>query len=272
MAPEQGIAGGISYLAAGPAGGLPVVFLHGIGGGAGAFTPQLEALSGSCRAIAWDMPGYGASTLPAVEGIGALAERLSGFLSALNGPPAVLVGHSIGGMIVQEYLARALGPARAVVLVGTSPAFGKPDGDWQREFLAARLGRLDAGRTMRELAPEMVAGLVGDNPDSAGRALAVASMAAVPEATYRAAVRSLLGFDRREALARIGVPTLLIAGTRDPNAPAPMMQRMADRISGARIVILEGAGHLQNLEQPAAFNAALGEFLATLPAYPGETQ
>ena len=80
-------------------------------------------------------------------------------------------------------------------------------------------------------------------------------MAAVPEATYRATMLALMGFDLRGALKDIAVPTLLLSGSRDNNAPAPMMAKMASYIPSARYVELDGVGHLANLERPAAFNA-----------------
>jgi pimeloyl-ACP methyl ester carboxylesterase len=74
-------------------------------------------------------------------------------------------------------------------------------------------------------------------------------------------VRCLVTFDRRAALGRIGVPTLLLAGERDPVAPPATMERMAARVAGARFMVLPGAGHLANLEGPAAFNEVLAGFL-----------
>jgi len=151
--------------------------------------------------------------------------------------------------------------AESVVLAQTSPAFGKPDGDWQKEFLDARLGPLDRGETMASLAPRVVADLVGDDADPAGIELACACMASVPEASYRAAMTSMLGFDLRKSLGQISVPALVIAGTKDKNAPAPMVKKMASFIPNATYVELEGVGHLVALEQPAEFNAVLGDFL-----------
>ena len=253
--------GRFTYAAAGRV-GSPVVFLHGIGGAARAWGSQLAALADDYRAIAWDMPGYGGSAPLAEVSIASLAEALAYFLAQLNLERPVLVGHSIGGMIVQQLLAGRPDAARAIVLAQTSPAFGRPDGEWQREFIAARLGPLDRGATMGSLAPGIVEDLVGDDPDPEGLARARACMAAVPEASYRAMVRALLGFDLRAALPRIAVPALVLAGGKDTNAPAPMMRRMAERIPGAFYVCLDGAGHLANLERPAAFNRTLGAFLA----------
>jgi 3-oxoadipate enol-lactonase len=70
-----------------------------------------------------------------------------------------------------------------------------------------------------------------------------------------------LGFDQRKALGDIRVPTLVLSGTKDKNAPAPMMAKMASYIPSATYVELEGVGHLVNLERPRAFNAALDQFL-----------
>ena len=190
--------GRFSYEAAGDPALPPLVFLHGIGGAARAWRGQLEAFGDRYRAIAWDMPGYGGSApLPAVS-IATLADALQDFLQQIGATKPILVGHSIGGMIVQQWLTKYPDVAAAVVLAQTSPAFGKPDGDWQKSFIGARLGPLDRGETMASLAPALVRELVGDDPDAGGMELARDCMAAVPEATYRATMLALLGFDQRE--------------------------------------------------------------------------
>ncbi len=253
--------GRFGYEAAGKPASPPLVFLHGIGGAARAWRAQIEAFGDRYRAMAWDMPGYGGSApLPSVS-IATLADALQDFLKEVGATRPILVGHSIGGMIVQQWLTKHPDVAAAVILAQTSPAFGKADGDWQKEFIGARLGPLDRGETMASLAPTLVKELVGDNADVRGMELARDCMAAVPEASYRASMLALLGFDRRNALKDIAVPTLVLSGSMDKNAPAPMMAKMATYIPSASYVELEGAGHLVNLERPAAFNAALDSFL-----------
>jgi len=250
-----------SYEAAGDPGSPPLVFLHGIGGAARAWRGQLDFFEDRYRVIAWDMPGYGGSTPLSTVSIAALADAFHDFLQQIGSRKPILVGHSIGGMIVQQLLAKDSSIARAVVLAQTSPAFGKADGDWQKEFIAARLGPLDRGETMISLAPMLVRELVGDDPDPPGIDLARECMAAVPASTYRATMLALLGFDQRSALKNIAVPTLVLSGSKDKNAPAPMMAKMASYIPSASYVELEGAGHLVNMERPAIFNAALDRFL-----------
>jgi 3-oxoadipate enol-lactonase len=242
---------------AGPA----VIFLHGIGGDGTSWLPELDALSDRCRAIAWDMPGYGDSPALPTMTFPALADALKNLLGTLGVERAHLVGHSIGGMVALEFAARFPERVASLVLYATSPAFGKADGDWQRDFLNARLAPLDAGKRMPELAPSIVDSLVGNSPDADGIARATAAMARVPEAAYRAAMHCLVTFDRRDALAGIDVPTLVLAGERDDNAPADMMERMAGKIPGAHFQIIPGAGHLAHFERPEAFRAALDAFL-----------
>jgi 3-oxoadipate enol-lactonase len=260
-APSKTRDGRFSYEAAGDSSLPSLIFLHGIGGAARAWRSQIEFFSGNFRAVAWDMPGYGGSAPLASVSIATLADALQDFLQGIGASAPILVGHSIGGMIVQQWLTRHPVAARAVVLAQTSPAFGKADGDWQTSFIEARLGPLDRGETMTSLAPTLVKDLVGDHPDAAGMEVAQRCMASVPEASYRASMLALLGFDQRHALADIKVPTLVLSGSKDKNAPAAMMAKMAGYIPSAQYVELDGTGHLVNLERPAAFNAALDRFL-----------
>jgi 3-oxoadipate enol-lactonase len=179
----------------------------------------------------------------------------------------VVLGHSMGGMIVQTMLRRRPDDYAAAVLACTSSAFGGAGGEFQKKFVADRLGPLDAGKTLAELAPAMVDRMIGPVADPSGRALAIAVMSAVPADTYRAAVRCLVGFDERANLPRIAVPVLCLAGEKDPNAPAAVMERMAAKIPHARYICLPGVGHLPNLEARVAFDAAVLGFLAgALPA------
>lgn len=256
--------GRFAYEAAGDPSGTPLIFLHGIGGAARAWRRQLASFGDRFRAIAWDMPGYGGSAPLASVSIAALAEALQQFMEQLGATKPVLVGHSIGGMIVQKWLVQSHELPRAVVLAQTSPAFGKADGDWQKSFIAARLGPLDRGETMKSLAPSLVKELVGDDPDPNGMELARECMGSVPEASYRAMMLALIGFDQRSTLGDISVPTLLLSGSKDNNAPAPMMAKTASYIPGSQYVELAGVGHLANLERPDAFDKALGDFLDSI--------
>jgi 3-oxoadipate enol-lactonase len=246
-----------------------VVFLHGVGGSARAWTPQTKSFAAAgFAAIALDLPGYGGRPPITIADFDAMAGDVEAAIAAHGLQRPVLVGHSLGGMIAQSALRRRPDGYAASVLACTSPAFGNPSGEFQRKFVADRLRPLDDGKSMAELAAGIIDGIVGPAPEQPGRALAVACMAAVPGATYRAMVQLLVGFDERGNLAHIRVPVLCLAGEHDRNAPPPMMERLAGRIPGARYVCLSGVGHLPNLEAPAKFDAAVLDFLREVLPHP----
>jgi 3-oxoadipate enol-lactonase len=248
----------------------PLLLLHGIGADGRMFAPVAERLTDTVRAIVWNLPGYGGRPLDRSLTFPGLAALLAADLDALGIDRAIVLGHSIGGMVAQELAAAYPERVRALVLSATTPAFGSRDGSFQREFVQARLGPLDAGQTMAQLAAEVAPRLLGSAtaPDAA---LALARlMSEVPEATFRAAVACLVTFDRRADLARIAVPTLLMAGEEDANAPLKTMTRMAETIPGARLEVLPGVGHLAPLECPDRYAEIVRRFLAELPAGGGE--
>lgn len=244
-------------------GGPTVLMLHGIGGGHLSFAPQVESLAGAgYRAVAWDMPGYGHSAPIEPYTFKGLAESCIALIDSLKCGDVTLVGHSMGGMVAQEVVARRPDLVSKLVLCGTSPAFGKPDGDWQREFIAQRTAPLDAGKSMAELAEVLVPQMVGPGSLPEGVRLAQHCMGLVPAATYRRALECIVTFDRRAQLPHIRVPTLLVAGEHDRNAPTAVMRKMADTIAHSTLIEMKGIGHLQNLEAPEEFDGLLLNFLA----------
>jgi pimeloyl-ACP methyl ester carboxylesterase len=114
---------------------------------------------------------------------------------------------------------------------------------------------------MADIAARLMPTMRGAKSAAGGIEQAERIMAAVPPQTYRKAVQLLTTFDRRAQLPAIRVPTLLVAGSDDRTAPAPVMERMAAKIPGAEFVTLAGCGHLGPMDQPDEFNAALGDFL-----------
>ena len=275
--------------------GETVLMLHGIGGGHLAFAPQVETLASiGYRAVAWDMPGYGHSAPIEPYTFKGLAEACIRLIDALVGerddpapgrpkpdqPPrgaatraaaerggsVVLVGHSMGGMVAQEVIARRPDKVSKLMLCGTSAAFGKrSDGKsaeaWAQQFIAQRTAPLDAGQSMADMAAKLVPQMVGPGSLPEGVRLAERCMARVPAATYRRALDCIVSFDRQAALAHIGVPTLLVGGEFDRVAAPAVMKQMAQQIPNARYVEMAGVGHLMNLEAPDEFDRILLDFL-----------
>jgi 3-oxoadipate enol-lactonase len=247
--------------------GPTVLMLHGIGGGHVAFAPQVETLAAAgYRAVAWDMPGYGHSAPIEPYTFKGLAQSCIDLIDALQCEHVVLLGHSMGGMVAQEVVARRPERVSRLVLCGTSAAFGKrTDGRsadaWAQQFIAQRTAPLDAGQSMAEVAQRLVPQMVGPGSLPEGLRLAEHCMAGVPAATYRRALDCLVTFDRQAALGDIRVPTLLIGGEFDRVAAPAVMKQMAEAIPDARYAELKGIGHLMNLEAPDDFDALLLDFL-----------
>jgi pimeloyl-ACP methyl ester carboxylesterase len=241
---------------------LGVVFIHGVGGSAAAWQRQVETFRAAGYApLAVDLPGYGGREPIQHTDFEQLSDDVEAQIEKAWLVRPVLVGHSLGGMIAQTMMRRKPQGYQAVVLVGTSPAFGKADGDFQRQFVEERLAPLRSGATMPELAAEMINGIIALGADPEGKKTAIASMAAVPPQTYQACVEAIVTFEERANLGRIEVPVLLIVGEFDRQAPASMMQRMAEKIPGSKYVMLPGLAHLPNLENPAAFDTAVLDYL-----------
>lgn len=243
-----------------------VVLLHGVGGGRESWG---DALSGTGDALAQagftvaaaDLPGYGDSPRVEPYDLPHMARAVLALIDHLGPDPVALVGHSMGGMVAQELMAHAPRRVAALVLMATSPAFGRPGGAWQQQFLAQRLAPLDAGLGMARLAPGLVAGMAAPGAPHDAVARAALLMASVPEATYRVALAAIAGFDRRDTLAALSLPVLCLAGEHDRNAPAAVMEQMAARIPGAEYRCIPGLGHLAHMESPQAVNPVLVEFL-----------
>lgn len=242
-----------------------ILFLHGVGGGAYSWMPQINSFSMKYTAAAWDMPGYGKSALPGAMTFPELAGALLALLDDKDWDKVHLVGHSMGGMVAQEFAVAHQDRLKSLTLSATSPAFGSPDGDFQKKFVEARLAPLANGATMDDLATELVETMMSADADPNGRQLAHDCMSNMSAETYRAAVECIVTFEQRANLPNISVPTLALVGETDTNAPAAMMEKMAAKIPGCRFVCLPELGHLANLEDPQAFDAALSAFLDTVP-------
>ncbi len=245
-----------------PGTAVPLVFLHGIGGRASGWAPiQAACAKAGHASLAWDMPGYGES--PSIDpcDFDRLADALAALLDAQGLPKAVLVGHSLGGMVALQMWARHPERVAGLVLAASSPAFGHGSGDFQQAFIAQRLAPLEAGRSMHDVAAGLIPTMVAPGYAGPGLAQAQACMGSISPAAYKAALGALVQFEQRAALPTITVPTLCIAGEHDRTAAPSVVQRMADKIPNAQCQCLSGVGHLLTFEQPEAFAQAVLDFL-----------
>ena len=251
-----------TYISAGA--GQPLVYLHGIGSTGRSWQAQVDYFSKDYLCVGLDLPGYGGTPALADNNFATLSAWLYKTLAENGWEKPILVGNSYGGMIIQEFLYHYPGTASAAVLYGTSPAFGKKDGEWQQNYIRARLEPFANGATMTDMVPEMLKGLTGSGATPAGIAAAKEDILRVSVETFCSSVVTLPLFDRRQNLPHIDIPTLLLVGSEDRNAPPKMMAKTATYIPNAHFTEMIGLGHIAHIENPAIFNAALEAFLQTI--------
>jgi pimeloyl-ACP methyl ester carboxylesterase len=231
----------------------PLLLTHGFGASQAMWAPNLAALGREREVLTWDLPGHGASARAGAGEVshdGCIAEMLE-LLDLLGAQRAVIGGMSLGGFLSLLFCARHPERVAALLLVDTGPGFRD---DAAREAWNSWVGGLADDLEARGLdalrsAPETEA---AEHSGGAG-ALAVAGRAILTQRDGEA-------FASLEA---IDVPTLIIVGA-DDEAFLVSAEVMARRIPNARKVTLENAGHAANMDQPAAFDRAVGEFLEEL--------
>jgi 3-oxoadipate enol-lactonase len=229
-----------------------VLFLHGIGGHRQHWNVQLQAFSKRYKAAAWDARGYGDSE--DYEGPLQFDHFTGDVLRVaqhLRASRFHLVGLSMGGRIARNVALHHRAWLRSLTLANTSPGFDALSADQVRRFVSERKSRT-AESLWRLLAPK---------PRQEAYDALLASFNALHQESYFKTIEASVAQDRAAALEEIRVPTLVITGTEDQVYPPAMAHDMARRIPGAKLVEIEGAGHVSNLDQPERFNRAVMDFL-----------
>mgnify|MGYP000922481895 CR=1 FL=1 len=246
-----------------------VLLLHGLGGSRISWEPQLVGLSGQRRVVAWDMPGYGASTpLPQQQvGFHALADAASALIGHLGVAHAHVVGISMGGMVAQYLAHRHPAKVRSLTLLSSSPAFGL-DGTLPEQWRAARLAPLDQGLEPADFAEQVLRAIAGPHISDEALAGQIAAMRRVTAAGLRRSIDCLVTHDTRPILHEIATPTLCLVGELDEETPPSYSQYLAEHIPGARLEVVPSAGHLLNAEAPDAVNELISAHLDAVEATP----
>lgn len=244
--------------------GMPLLFVHAFPLNRTQWAPQVSALVERCRCVAADLRGFGDSSVVPPYSMEQYADDCAHLLDQLHVDKVVLVGSSMGGYIAFAFWRRHRSRVRALVLAGTRAG---ADSD---ETLARRRQLIDL--THKEgavaVANLQIASLVGktarerqpDTYDAVHRMMAVAPVEGVVGALEAMMVRP----DSTATLATIDVPTMIIVGDEDVPTPPKEARAMHERIPGSRLEVIAQAGHLVNLERPAAFNHLMHEFLTAL--------
>lgn len=240
-----------------------MLFLHGIGGNRRNWARQLEVFSRDYRAAAWDARGYGDSEdYPGPLNFADFWRDLERVLDHLAAPRAHLVGLSMGGRIARDFALQRPDRVASLTLANSSPGYDALSAEAVAAYLAARRAPLLAGKSPRDIAPELARGLIGSQPAPGVLEELIESISALRPDSYLKSIEASVTQDRAAPLERISVPTLVIASDEDRLYPPALARAMARRIPGAELVEIQGAGHLSNLEQPERFNDAVLAFLA----------
>ncbi|MBY0526233.1 MAG: alpha/beta hydrolase [Gemmataceae bacterium] len=243
--------------------GLPIVFVHGLGGTSNVWHAQRATLSKYCRVVAFDLSGSGRSDKSKRSySIDGWADEIAGVMDHLEIDAGVVVGHSMGTVIAQHFAAKYPRRTKAIVLAGAlvelsapgKEAFSKRAEAVEKEGMAGIAdavlgGALSAGTREGNLA---LTGMV--------RELLLSN----DPACYAGHCRALVAGSAKADQPKITCATLLLVGDQDPVTPLALQKTIAAAIAGSKIRIVPNTAHLTMLESPGSFNTALLEFLATI--------
>jgi len=239
--------------------GPPLVFVHGAAEDGRVWQPQLAALADAFTVVAWDEPGAGRSSdVPAGFGLADYANCLAALIDALALGPAPVGGLSWGGTVVLELYRHHPELVAGLILADTYAG-------WKGSLREAEVrSRVEGVRQMlaapaKDFDPTLP-GLFGGDPPAEFLPLLEAMAADVRRESMRTALSAMANADQRDLLPRIAVPTLLIWGELDARSPLSIARQFEQAIPDARLVVIPGAGHVSNLEQPKRFNRAVREF------------
>lgn len=243
--------------------GLPVVLLHGFPFSRRMWRPQVDALPKACRLITPDLRGFGDAT-GAPSSLDELADDVHALIEQLGLDTFVLGGFSMGGYVLFRYLAQHPDRPAALLLLDTRAEPDTPEGRERRYAGIERIRREGPKGFLDDFLKLVLSAESLEN-----RPMVVGEVRRMMAATR---VESLIGGlqamaerpDSVPLLSHIAVPTLIAVGEADRATPPEAAEAMHQAIRGSEYVVISGAGHLANLEQPAQINGALLAFLEKL--------
>jgi 3-oxoadipate enol-lactonase len=242
--------------------GQPIVLLHGVTLSVETWPYQLAALRKEFRVIALDARGHGLSKFfGAVSGLDRLASDVAQVFAQLDLRDAVVVGHSMGGMMTQQMvldfpeLARDRIAGTILLSTAAAPGQGFPIPGSARRVRPGPIG-MPAG----EIGFAVARLGLGAKADPRHVAHTRNMTAATHSHTYRHVLPHVVGFDIRSRLKDYAVPALVINGSRDLLTPPRVGRELARRIPGAEFEVVPGAGHMLMMERAEWLNERIARF------------
>lgn len=243
-----------------------VLFVHGYPLDHTLWRPQMEGLADVAKIVAPDLRGFGQSDAPDhVYTMETHADDLAGLLDTLEINQVVVCGLSMGGYIALAFWRKYAARVRGLILVDTRAGADAPVVRQGRLDTVEQVKRQGTARVVEGMLPRLLAESTRQSrPD-----LVEMVRAMMLHQSPGGIVGALLGMAERSdstpLLPTITVPMLVVFGDQDVITPAePEGHSLAEAIPNAKLVVIPNAGHLSNLEQPDAFNAAMREFLSAV--------
>jgi pimeloyl-ACP methyl ester carboxylesterase len=235
----------------GPEGAQPLILLEGLGGDLAGWRRNIPTLAGELRVVAFDFRGNGRSDPPPADATMAIfVEDTLAVMDEVGVPAAHVYGQSFGGMVAQQLAVDHPDRVRSLILAATHPG--------HRHAVPSRV-RVPKGRPWEALYSQA---FLRKHPDQVAEDLR--SGTAQPEEAARRQWLAMQAFDPWDRLPSIGVPTLVLHGTEDRTIDPANARLLAERIPGARLVLLPGAGHVYHAEQPVEADRAVLEFVRSV--------
>lgn len=245
--------------------GVPLVFVHGHPFDRSMWKEQTAAFGSKHRVIAPDLRGYGEhEVLSDKTMLEDFTRDIAALLDELKAENVVLCGLSMGGQVAFEFYRLFPEKIRALILADTFAQLDDAERKQGRYDTAERLLREGMHDYAEEVLPKMIAPqTIHQQPKVAAHVLSM-----MRGTSPKGAAAALRGRAERPdytlLLPQINVPTLIVVGSLDEFTPIADAEFMRDRIPDAKMAVIEGAGHMPNLEKPAEFNLVIGEFLETI--------
>lgn len=248
--------------------GETIAFSHGLLWGTELFAPQIAALRGRYRCVAWDHRGQGRSGPDHRHCIGMelVWQDAVRVLQTVVGGPVHLCGLSMGGFVAMRMAARRPDLVRSLMLLETS-SDPEPMENVARYRLLTKMTRLFGPKILKnKIAPIMLGKAILADPARRAELATFVDLMARRRDIWRAVNGVVDRAGIHDELARITVPTLVVVGDEDVATPRPKAERIAGAIRGATLVTIPRAGHSSTVEEPALVTAAIEQFLQALPA------
>lgn len=242
--------------------GRPVVLIHGYPFNRSLWNEQVAALSNSYRIITPDLRGFGESdSSPGPATMNRMAQDVAQLLDHLEITRAVIGGLSMGGYVALAFYKQFPSRVRALILADTRAQADTEEGKQTRAQQAEKaLSEGMAGIADAMLPKLLTPETVSKRPEIVKRVRDM-MLKTKPEGTASALLGMAEREDQTELLPRITSTTLIMVGADDAITPVADSEMMHNAIAGSRLVVLENAGHVSNLERTGEFNEALLNFL-----------